>query len=115
MEKNKMNTNSGQLPGGDIRIGDHSNSSPNNKDTEEISKLIDELVAKLNTSEVPIHDKSDIISSIQTLKSEVNKEKPSKITLMSIGKTILENLKYVKEIAPFVHSIWDRIATMITR
>lgn len=91
------------------------NTSVHNTDIEEISRLIDELVVKLNTTEIRIHDKSDIISSIETLKIEVNKEKPSKITMMSIGKTILENLKYVKGIAPSIHLIWDKLTILITR
>lgn len=120
MSKNKINQTGGKITANIISVGDNSNINADNlnlvttkNDIAEISKLIEELIANVNSLGDGISNKLDIISSIDSLKAELNKEKPSKTTLSGIGKTILENLKYVKDVAPIVHAIWKRIETLI--
>ena len=121
MKDNKILINGGSINANNLVVGDNANINSDNQsivinqnDIEQISKMIDEFITRLNTTQQPIKDKEDIISAVTTLKGEINKEKPSKITLSSIGKTVLENLKYVKDVVPYFHLIWDKVSALIS-
>jgi hypothetical protein len=85
----------------------------NNSNAEEILKILEQMVTKLNEITQPVNDKEDIISSMAILKQEVTKEKPNKITLRSIGKGVVDSLKYVTELAPYASSLWKFIVPLL--
>ncbi|XZF15522.1 hypothetical protein ACTHGU_05255 [Chitinophagaceae bacterium MMS25-I14] len=117
MGKNSINVNGGKFTANVVSLGDHStiratdlNTTTNENETTELIRLIDELTDKLGNTPEPVKEKDDVLSSIAILKSEISKEKPNKVTLAGIGKAVLENLKYVKDVAPIAHLVWDKIA-----
>ena|SRR5438876_11060915 len=116
MDGNKGIFNYGNLKAENIATGDNAsitNTYNNNPDLQQLSTLLDNLLEKIGSSTEPIPGKEDIVSSVAVLKEEIKKEKPGHITLKSIGGAILENLKYVKDLAPIAATVWQHIQAFI--
>lgn len=118
MEKNEGIINSGNITATNIATGANASITTvasGDPNLQQLMPLLEQLLSAVSSTKENVPGKEDIISSVTTLKEEVKKEKPSHITLKSIGSAILENLKYVKDIAPIAESIWHHISAFIAR
>jgi hypothetical protein len=91
-----------------IETGDQYITIPGS-DKEEISNLLLQVKTMIEQSREAVPEKSAAIASVEALQTEVQKEKPNKSFVSTMGKTILENLKYVKDVAVVFQLAWDKI------
>lgn len=117
MKKNKGLINHGTITANNLTIGDNASIQSSQQkavftgnDLQEIAPLFDKLVAGLNTAALDERNKADLLAKVETVKQELSKEKPSGITVGTVFKTVLENLKHVKDVLPIGQMIWEKLA-----
>ena len=84
-----------------------------NTDLQQLSSLIEVLFEKLQVPGEEVANKADLLDAINDLKEEIKKPEPKKSLLKVLGKTVLDNLGYVKTLAPIAQSIWHHISSFI--
>lgn len=117
MERNDGIINHGNITGTNIVTGDNNTinatTTYQNNDLKQLSVLFDELFAKLQMTGTEVPGKVDVMDAIAALKEEIKRPEPKKGILKLLGKTILDNLSYVKLLAPIAQNIWQHISSYI--
>jgi len=117
MEKNDGFINHGTVTATNIAVGPNSTinatTTYQNADLQQLSVLFNELFEKLHLQGEDVPNRSDVLDAISDLKEEIKKPEPKKSLLKVLGKTVLDNLGYVKTLAPIAQSIWHHISSFI--
>ena len=114
--ENKGIINSGDFKAGNVATGDGASitvTNNNSQDLQQLSVLLDQLLSQLHSTPEKIDNKAEIVNAVTTLKEEAKKPSPGKLTLKSIAGTVLDNLKYVKDLAPIAESIYHHIIALV--
>jgi len=104
MSNNGIIQHGGTINAQKIAVGDHASISSSNEQNvkmtltakEEAIGLLDQVVQRLTQ----LHSGSDhrnVVEAIGTMKVEINKEQPNKLTVGSLGTAVLENLKQISD------------------
>jgi hypothetical protein len=116
MDTNNGIINNGEFKAENVIVGDNSTinaTTYQNADLQHIASLIDVLFNKLQAPGEEVANKTDILNAINDIKEEIKKPEPKKSILKVLGKTVLDNLGYVKTLAPIAQSIWHHISSFI--
>jgi hypothetical protein len=116
MATNNITNNGGTFNAENIAQGDNvsiHNQNAINNDVKDIVASLDLLMAHLSAPGVDIPEHEDMKASVTMLKEEVQKKEPNKLTLKGVGKMVLENLKYVKDLAPLAEGLWRHIEAFV--
>jgi hypothetical protein len=117
MEKNDGFINHGNVTATNIVNGANNiinaTTTYQNADLQQLSVLFNVLFEKLQTSGEDVPNKADVLDAINDLKEEIKKPEPKKSILKALGKTVLDNLGYIKTLAPIAQSIWHHISSFI--
>lgn len=94
-----ISTHSGMVIIGDRNIAVYQNFN-------EVAKLLEEVGRLIGKAQIPITEQTEMISEIQTIESQLLKEKPTKEILKTAFKNVLEKTKkYSKELRPVIELI----------
>lgn len=113
---NGIIVNGGALNAENVVVGDNAtinNTKNQNADLQQLSSLIEVLFNKLQSPGEDMANKADVLDAINDLKEEIKKPEPKKSILKVLGKTVLDNLGYVKTLAPIAERIWHHISSFI--
>lgn len=83
------------------------------EELKQVSILLDQLLTQLQHTSETVEKKDDLVQAITSLKEEVHKPSPGKLTMKAIGGTILDSLKYVSTLAPIAQQLWHSISAFI--
>lgn len=118
MENNSgIINNGGEINAGNMAVGTGATINVTGEGAENIQKmsaLLDQLLLRLQNTPEPVANKEDIVQAITSLKEEVHKPQPGKLTIKAIGGTILDSLKYVSTLAPIAEDLWHHISSFIS-
>ena len=115
MDNNEGIVNKGNITAGNLAVGHGASinvGGDTNQDVQQLTALLDQLLAKLQNTQEPIANKEELVKTVATLKEEVNKPSPSKLTIKAVGSALLSSLKYVNTLAPIAESVWHHISTL---
>ncbi|WP_207510976.1 hypothetical protein [Longitalea luteola] len=116
MENNNGIINYGIMNGENIASGPNATINVTNHqhaDLQQLAALITVLVDKLQAPDEAVANKADVLEAINDLREEIKKPEPKKSILKALGKTVLDNLGYVKTLAPVAQDIWKHISSFI--
>lgn len=114
METNKgIIVNGGNFTADNVISGDNGTINYTNTDLQQLSSLFEELFNKLQSPGEEVVNKADVLDAISVLKEEIKKPEPQKNILKVLGKSVLDNLGYVKALAPIAETIWKHISSFI--
>lgn len=121
MTNKGINQSGGSISANNLVVGDNGaitsegaqQSSVNNNAAQELDAVLATILERLEQSGLSQEEKTEHMDGVKTLQEEVAKPKPNKISIKAIGKSVLEGLKYIKDIAPFAQSALEMIGSMV--
>ena len=113
-DNNNVNIYGGNLSGNSFAVGAGASiHNTNNPDIAQLSALLDQLLSRISQSQEAIPNKTEVISTLATLKQELAGGKPDHEKVKGMFSSIMENLKYVKDLAPLAAGLWHHIGPLI--
>jgi hypothetical protein len=80
----------------------------NEHDLKKINDQIDQVLSLLKVHKQEPKT-AEVISSVEDYKKKINESEIKRTTLIDLGKSILDNMKYVTMLSPIAHTIWQTI------
>ena len=106
----------GKIQARDIVVGDGSSIvNYQSSDSQTLEAKMQELIQLMHVHRAELSNPDELIESVELVNSELQKEKPNKITVKSIWDTIRSSVSFLKDAAAVAASMQPLITTVLNK